>query len=95
MRIKRDPKALVLTAWTIGALLVGTLAVAGCGEYGQNADKSTRDVGPADMINFPQGFRNVAHKCDGPNMVYVTSRGTDTALPSSLTVVPNDPRCTK
>lgn len=75
-----------------------------CGtERDQNVDiKPDREAGPASVINFPKGFRNVAYKCDGPNMVYVTSRGDAFSagekgpeLPSSLYVVPNDPRCNK
>lgn len=78
----------------IAIALAATLLTAGCGEYGHDAAKGDRDTGPADVINFPQGFRNVAHKCDGPNMVYVTSRGTDVRLTSTVAIVPNDPRCT-
>lgn len=71
----------------------GILALAGCGEYGQNATKGSRDTGSADIINFPQGFRNVAHKCDGPNMVYSSSYGDSSTVTSSITVIGNDPRC--
>lgn len=75
-------------------LVIGTGVLAACGESQHNAQKGDRDTGPADVINFPRGFRNVAHKCDGPNMVYVTSRGEDPTLISTVAVVPNDPRCT-
>jgi hypothetical protein len=59
----------------------------------QDAPSGTKDTGPADIINFPAGYRNVAHKCDGPNMVYVTSAGQDDTRASGLYVVANDPRC--
>lgn len=85
--------AKVVKALIPAAVLV--LALAGCGEVNQNAKKGSRDTGPADIINFPNGFRNVAHKCDGPNMIYVTSHEEDAALPSTIAVVANDPRCTK
>jgi hypothetical protein len=52
------------------------------------------DNSPAQVVQFPSGFRNVAHKCDGPNMVYSASRGQSTdAVAGSVFVVPNDPRC--
>lgn len=52
------------------------------------------------VIQMPDGFRNVAFTCYGTSGVYVTSRGAyqhggDGAVPlaSSLFVVPNDPHC--
>lgn len=48
---------------------------------------------PADVLQFPDGFRNVAHKCDGPNMVYSVSAGQSDTLPGGVFVVANDPRC--
>jgi len=54
------------------------------------------------VIRMPDGFRNVAFTCYGPNGVYVTSRGTyqtgaKDALPlaSSVFVLPNDPHCAR
>lgn len=88
----------------ISAAVLSIAWLSGCGsERDQNSEiKPQRDVGPAEVINFPQGFRNVAHKCDGPNMVYVTSRGDVSSsgshgseLPSSVYVIANDPRCNK
>lgn len=85
-----------LAGAAIAALLI--ITTTGCGEADNNAPKGVdRNTAPADMINMPFGFRNVAAKCDGPNRVYVTSRGADdgnTAQTSSIAVVPNDPRCT-
>jgi hypothetical protein len=41
---------------------------------------------------MPDGFSNVAHKCDGPDMVYVIFHN-DGAY-GSVAIAPNDPRCT-
>jgi hypothetical protein len=52
------------------------------------------------VIQMPDGFRNVAFTCYGTNGVYVTSRGTyqhggenATPLASGVFVVPNDSHC--
>jgi len=48
------------------------------------------------VIRMPDGFRNVAFTCYGPQGVYVTSRGdvnAATPQPSAVFVVPNDPHC--
>lgn len=81
--------------------LVGALVIAlpltqadSCDTHG-DADSGKVDHAPADVIQFPDGFRNVAHKCDGPNMVYVSSAGAADTLPSAVYVVANDPRCAK
>jgi hypothetical protein len=82
---------------TLGAALVGTalivlLGAASCGPH-NDSDSGKVDHAPADVIQFPDGFRNVAHKCDGPNMVYSGSSGADDSLPAAVYVVANDPRC--
>lgn len=76
----------VLIAVVLGASLVA------CGAHG---DAPAGDVNhaPADVIEFPDGFRNVAHKCDGPNMVYSVSAGASDSLSGGVFVVANDPRC--
>lgn len=75
-----------------GAALLALLA--GCGNHGSdNSSQVAQPTGPATVIQFPYGFRNVAYKCDGPNMVYSGSAGADDSLPPSIAVVPNDPRC--
>lgn len=75
----------------IGAALLVLLGAADC-THG-DADSGKVDQAPADIIQFPDGFRNVAHKCDGPNMVYSGSSGADDSLPAAVYVVANDPRC--
>jgi hypothetical protein len=46
---------------------------------------------PADIITMPDGFTNLASKCDGPNRVYVAYHGDSNY--ASVFVVPNDSRC--
>lgn len=82
----------------VAAVLIGaSLALGGC-NWGNHASDNTSKVaqptGPATVIQFPYGFRNVAAKCDGPNMVYSGSAGSADSLPPSVAVVANDPRCT-
>lgn len=86
-------------AFTLAAVLavVFVALLAGCGNQGHGDSAiNQEDHGPAATIDFPDGFRNVARKCDGPNMVYSASRGVGSdyaAVPGAVAVVPNDPRC--
>jgi hypothetical protein len=82
----------------LGAATVLTLGMlSGCGEENRDAPRGTEDTGPADVIQFPDGFSNVAHKCDGPNMVYSATNGAGTgdakSTRASISVIANDPRC--
>ena len=43
------------------------------------------------VVNFPDGFTNVAVKCDGPNRVYSAYHGDGKY--AAVTVVADDPRC--
>lgn len=71
--------------------------LAGCSDkatepYNDSPRTSTENTGAAQVITMPDGFSNVASKCDGPNRVYVVFH-SDSAY-GSVAVVPNDPRCT-
>lgn len=70
-------------------------ALSACGANHASTDTQDVNTGPArTVMQFPRGFRNVAVKCDGPNMVYSASRGgPGTNVAGSVAVVPNDPRC--
>lgn len=76
-----------------GAAVLALGALTGCGNHGSDNASVVQPTGTATIIKFPYGFRNVAYKCDGPNMVYSGSAGADDSLPPSIAVVPNDPRC--
>ena len=70
----------------------GLIAIGfGAQACGQDASVGVRDHAPANVLNMPNGWSNVAHKCDGPNMVYATDHGD--SYSSSLAVAANDPRC--
>lgn len=45
----------------------------------------------SDVLEFPDGFSNVATKCDHGNRVYVVYRGD--ANRAAIAVAPNDPTC--
>lgn len=77
--------------------LTGSLVLVGCGDKANEQfndaprDSSGLDKSPARVLAFPDGFSNVARKCDGPNMVYVVFHNH--AAYGSVAVVPNDSRC--
>jgi uncharacterized secreted protein with C-terminal beta-propeller domain len=74
------------------AMVVATLV--GCADSPhQSAEYGNVNHAPADVVQFPDGFRNVAHKCDGTNMVYSVSSANSDTLSGGVAVVPNDPRC--
>lgn len=78
-------KHLLVAAIAAGALVVA----AGCSDTSPTGDAPTGPVddAPAEVINFPDKFANVAHKCDGHgHRVFSTTR---VAAP----VVVDDPTC--
>jgi len=91
MKLRRS--ALGLAAG-LAALLVTAVA---CGDkahepFRDSGRTRTTNSSPAEVIEMPDGFNNLASKCDGPNRVYVTYHGNSAY--GSVAVVPNDPRCT-
>ncbi len=62
-------------AHVAGALVLAALVLAGCSKftepYRDAPISDRRDDSPADLVNMPDGFSNVAAKCDGPNRVFV------------------------
>lgn len=80
-----------LAAVTLG----GTLLLTGCSKFEEpykDAPRSGSDNGqPADLVRMPDGFSNMATKCDHGNRVYVVYHG-DSAY-GTVAVVPADPTC--
>jgi len=78
-----------------GAALLLVLTAESCDKYAEpykDAPRSgTTNTKPADTITFPDGFSNVATKCDHGNRLYVAYKGDEAK--ASITVVPNDPTC--
>lgn len=72
------------------AAALAALALAGCSSYNDARGKGDAPVGPTDdspaqIINFPDGFGNVAIKCDGHgHRLYVA---THVKTDPSVTVV--------
>jgi hypothetical protein len=78
-------KSSLIPAFAAAALILA----AGCRDTSSTGDAPTGPVddAPAQVINFPDKFANVAHKCDGHgHRVYSTTR---VAPP----VVIDDPTC--
>lgn len=73
----------------IGGLAL-MLTLGACGKA-KDADISTTNDGPATLVRMPDGFSNIAAKCDGTARVYTVFHGYDTY--GSVAVVPNHPVC--
>lgn len=89
MSVDKKLVALVLAAGVIGA---------GCNAGFDKITERFRDAprgkivsGPADIVTMPDGFSNVASKCDGPNRVYVVFHENKPF--GAVAVAANDPRC--
>lgn len=82
-----------MVAGFVAALLTVTLSsCTGKGtEPFRDAERGTTNDGPADTITFPDGFSNVATKCDHGNRVYVLFKGD--AAYGAIAVVPNAEGC--
>jgi len=83
------------TAVFAGAVLMG-LALTGCGldkvqEPYKDAPRGSSNTGKADTVTMPDGFSNVATKCDHGNRIYVAYKG-DLAY-GAIAVVPNAKGC--
>lgn len=94
-RRKRTRKGGCLSAAMLFVLCaMALIALAACSDSShRNAPSGNKDNTPANIVNFPAGYRNVAYKCVGPDMVYVTSSGQGDSHPSSVFVIHNDERC--
>jgi hypothetical protein len=78
------------------AVVFLAVGLTGCSEKARepfhDADrgKQTNDS-PADVIEMPDGFNNLATKCDNGNRIYVTFHGDSPY--GSVAVVPNAEGC--
>lgn len=80
----------------IGTVAAGALLLGACGtdkgtERFKDAGRGSTNNGDADTVTFPDGFSNVATKCDHGNRVYVAFKGD--ANRAAIAVVAADPTC--
>jgi hypothetical protein len=89
---KRTWRLVTACALGGGVILVAGTACDKANEPFRDAPRThTSNTGPAQVIEMPDGFNNLASKCDGPNRVYVTYHGNRAY--GSVFVVAGDPRC--
>lgn len=90
--MRKNTRRLAVTA-------VAVVALAGaCSEKNKepfrDADQQDpRNSGPAQVIEMPDGFSNVATKCDHGNRIYVAFHGDGKY--ASIAIVPNAPECAR
>ena len=78
----------------VALVAVLALSLSGCAKMTEpfkDAPRGATNNEPADLVTFPDGFSNVADKCDHGNRVY-TAYHADSAY-AAIAVVPNDPTC--
>jgi hypothetical protein len=85
----------VSAARGVAAAVAVLVLVAGCDNYNDkrgrgDAPVSSTDDSPAEVVNFPDQFANIAMKCDGHGhrLYIVTHTSTDVPV-----VVITDPAC--
>jgi hypothetical protein len=89
-----EQRQLCITILTIAVVAALLLVASGCAkgqEPFKDAERNDTNNEPADTITFPDGFSNVATKCDHGNRVYVIFK-QDSAY-GSIAVVPNAEGC--
>lgn len=96
MRLPVSNKGRIITAAiAMTVILTGSFGLSACSgkalEPFNDADVSNQNKGPAEVINMPDGFSNVATKCDHGNRVYVVFHSNSAY--GSVAVVANDPSC--
>lgn len=82
----------------VATVIAAGVILAGCGETHQDApDPTSANTHPGsreEVIQEPDGFRNVSFACHGTTGVYVTSRGQSSdVITSGIAVLPNDTAC--
>ena len=87
-------KYVFLLSFLFSALILGIVGCSATHRSSPNpTDENIVNGTNSHIIQEPNGYRNVAFQCFGPNGVYVSSRSTVDTLPSSIFVVVNDPQC--
>jgi hypothetical protein len=78
------------------AILATALALGGCSgkdlePFNDAPVVGADNTGPAQKLNMPDGYSNVATKCDHGNRIYVAFHGD--AAYAAIAIVPQDPTC--
>lgn len=90
----RRSKVLTGLSGLIVALALVLFLLGACGKAAEpfkDAERGSTNDSPADTITMPDGFSNVATKCDHGNRLYSAFHG-DSAY-GAISVVANDPTC--
>jgi hypothetical protein len=85
--MSRTNQRFFLLCVAIIAAVVVLIFFAGCGN---DAKIEQRDTAPANVINFPDGFASVAHKCDSRGHRVYSVGGDDVGV---AVAVIEDPTC--
>lgn len=88
----RGKVAAMGTGLFLGLLIIGALI--SCDKIAEpykDAERGASNTGAADTVTFPDGFSNVATKCDHGNRIYVAFKGDSNR--AAIAVVANDPTC--
>lgn len=82
-------------AVTLGAVALVILSSTGCAritEEWNDAPIERKDDSPAIVYSMPDGFANVASKCDGFGHRFFTTKGSDAGGGKAVSVIA-DPLC--
>lgn len=91
-RLTRRGRGVVAALAFTATLAVGLTACTGkWSEPFQDAPRGSTNNGPADTVTFPDGFSNIATKCDHGNRIY-SAYHADSAY-AAIAVVPNAKGC--
>ncbi|MDX3205080.1 MULTISPECIES: hypothetical protein [Streptomyces] len=86
------------TAVAVCLTVLAVLAATGCSRFGEeynDAPVSEKDDTSAEIYSMPDGFANVASKCDRHGNRIYTTRGDSNGGGKAVAVVPQDPTCAK
>jgi hypothetical protein len=90
MKTRRRTAALILAALAAATLTTGCASMT---EPWNDAPVKVKDDSPAEIYSMPDGFANVAAKCDRHGNRISSTRGADTGGGKAVAVIPQDPDC--
>jgi len=84
-------KSLVIAVVLVSAISASAAGCTKLTEPYRDAPRGVQNTGSADTITMPDGFSNVATKCDHGNRIYVVYHGDN--VYAAIAVVSQDPTC--